>query len=106
MPTVDPMGLLLVNLVHADEDGIVTCGPYGTVSCMDDKLSAEPYPEGQGRPDVTLAYYDPETKRWFSRAGRPLVMWTTQSVDATIAHGTPGEVKKAQYIRREFGEGD
>ena len=103
MRIATPYSLLTVTLVPADGDDLIALGPFSNVNCMDDRLSGEHYSEtDQNRQDQTLAYYDPETKRWFSADGRGLIVWTVQSVDETVHKGHPAEVRKAEYIRREF----
>lgn len=102
MRIATPFSLLTVTLIHQDDDGIVVTGPYVSVSCMDDRLTAEQYPDGQGRADATLAYYCPETKKWWSAGGRPLIMWLVQTVDEASHRGHGMEWRKAEYIRREF----
>lgn len=102
MRIATPFSLILITLIHQDDDGIVVMGPYISVSCMDDTLTAEQYPEGQGKADVNLAHYCAETKKWWSTGGKPLIMWLVQTVDEISHRGHGTEQAKADYVRREF----
>lgn len=103
MRVATPYSLLMVSMVPADGDDVYALGPFDAVNCMDDKLTGTPHPDRDDTPDSTLAYYDPGAKRWFTPQGRPLILWSVQSVDDVLARpGVKAERGKADYIVREF----
>jgi len=97
-----PASLLLVTLTYSDEPYVTVLGPFTSVSAMDMKLTAEPYPHGEGKPDVTIATFQPDTNGWRSPSGRDVLSWAAQSVDEARHRGCSSEIKKADYVVKEF----
>lgn len=96
-----PLSLQIVTLVHADDDSVVTTGPFSSLSAMDHELTGRTYPDG-GEGFKLIARYDPGQKRWVSAAGKPLIVWTVMSVDEADHRGHKIEKGKAVWVKREF----